>query len=151
MLLPAELGCLCQRCAADFLPCRARVFTVTTPASSLSLRRRLHHCMGVLPTSRWPCLVSIALAWTPLHGHHRHHCVGVITIITLVLCWHLCQRCAGCALVVLPSVPASCWLSLPQACVVTVIALASSPSQMHNRCWSTGILATIVLTSLLTH
>ena len=151
MLPPAELGCLCQRCAADFLPCRARIFTVTTPVSSLSPHQRLHHCMGVLPTLRWPCLVAIALAWTPLHGRHRHRCAGIITVITLVLCWRLCQHCAGCALVVLPSVPTSCWLSLPQACVVTIIALASSPSQMRNCCCGAGILAIVALALLLTH
>ncbi len=151
MLPPAELGCLCQRCAADFLPCRACVFTVTAPASSLLPCRRLHHCMGVLPMLHWPCLVAIALAWTPLHGRHCHRCVGVVTVITLVLCWRLCQLCAGCALVVLPSVPTLCWLSLPQACVVTLIALASSPSQMRNRCCGAGFLATIALALLLTH
>ncbi len=148
MLPPAELGCLFQRCTADFLPCHARVFTVTVPASSFSPRQRL--------TIAWAyCPRCVSRALLPLHWH-GHHCMGIIVTIVWAsspslhwccagvcanvvlavpsLCCRLCQRHAGLAFLKLALSPSLHWHHPHCKCVITVVALASWPPLRWRCC-----------------
>ncbi len=148
MLPPAELGCLCQCRAADFLPCRAHIFTVSALAP--------HCCRAGVFTIAWAyCQRRVSHALLPLHWH-GHHCMGIIVTVVwasspslhwccagicanFVLavpssCCRLCQRCAGLAFLKLALSPSLHWHHPHCKCVIAVVALASWLPLRRHRC-----------------
>ncbi len=154
--LPPMHPCCCPQSLGVF----ANVVLLTSShvvlASSLSPRRRLHHCHAGVFTIAWVyCQCRVSHALLPLHWH-GHHCMGVIGTVVwasspslhwccagvcanVVLavpssCCHLCQRCAGLAFLKLALSPSLHWRHPHCKWVIAVVTLASWPPLRWHHC-----------------